>query len=236
VKHRLSAALASLALLAVLAVSYGAATGNDDQRLTDLERQLDATQARLALLQTDQPAPPNSAETFALSLQSSDSTPSAARQQATAQGGVIQTARLEIIDQNGNVVGIWTADGFELIDEDGVKRIGIEIREGISVISLWDADAKPRVALDTITGSGSSLILVDANGDAKTIINAIDAAAAVKFADAFNVEVVSLEYDDGTALELSDIAGGNFIVLDQPVDEQGNLIINGMAIVAATVD
>ena len=235
-KHRLSAALATLAALTALVVAYGAASGSDGQRLDDLERQLDAAEARLTFLQTDQAAPTDGVGTFALSLPTNDATPSAAQQQAPAQGGIIQTARLEIIDQNGNVIGAWTADGLELIDENGVKRIGLEIREGISVISLWDADAKPRVALDTITASGSSLILVDANGDAKTIVNAIDASASIKFADTFNVEVVSLEYDDGTALELSDTASGNFIVLDQPIDEQGNLIINGMPIVAATVD
>ena len=235
-KHRLSASLAGLAVVGALIVAFGAASGNDGQRLADLERQLDATEARLTILQSDQLAPRDGSDTIALSLPTQDRTPNAAQQQAPAQGGVIQTARLEIIDQDGNVVGAWTADGLELIDEDGVKRIGIEIREGVSVISLWDADAKPRVALDTITGSGSSLILVDANGDAKTIVNAIDASAAIKFADEFNVEVVSLEYADGTALELSDVTGGNFIVLDQPVDEQGNLIINGMTIVAATGD
>lgn len=235
-RHRLAAALGALAVLTALAAACGGATGNDDQRLADLERQLADTRTRLALLQIAQTTPQDVAGAFPISLQTNDTSPVVPQQHFATQGGVIQTARLEIIDLDGNVVGAWTADGLELIDEHGVKRVGIEIREGVSVISLWDADAKPRVALDTTTGSGSSLILVDANGDAKTIINAIDAGAAVKFADAVNVEVVSLEFDGGTALELSDVAGGNFIVLVQPVDEQGNLIINGMPIVTATVD
>jgi hypothetical protein len=94
-------------------------------------------------------------------------------QPAGQAGGAMRTQRLEIVDANGNVRGLFVADQqgaiLSLDDAQGRPRVSLASGADRPGLELFDDEGRPQVAL-TAERDGANLAISDVNGNLRATL------------------------------------------------------------------